>query len=338
MLAETNLFMETLPLEEPIDISKAMMRLTFKVVSRSLFSAGLQEKDLDRIDFIITELQHYVITQARQPYLIPWLILSGKRRYYARLKAEADKILFGIIESRRQSGEQNDDLLNMLLESRYEDTGEGMSDLQLKDESLILFVAGHETSANALAWTWYLLSRHPEVERKLLEEVLEVLGERDVTFEDLHRLPYTLQVIQESMRLFPPAWAIDRQAIEEDVAGGFRIPKGSIVLLFLYGVHHSPDLWEDPERFDPDRFAGEGMKNRSDFTYFPFGGGPRLCIGNQFALMEMQVVLAQMIRKFRFELLEGQLIEGQPLITFRPKYGIRMRLKARMPQDAVLKA
>ena len=215
----------------------------------------------------------------------------------------------------------------MLLDVRYEDTGEPMTDRQLLDESKIIFVAGHETTANALAWTWYLLSRHPEVVVRIREELERVTGGNNPGFDDLHRLEYTASVIEESMRLYPPAWITDRQANEADEVGDLKIPKDAIVVPFIYGVHRSERLWEDPEAFNPDRFAKEEKSRMPAYSYMPFGGGPRLCIGNSFAMMEMQMILATILRRFDIELVPDQTIEAQPLVTLRPRYGIRMRFK-----------
>jgi cytochrome P450 len=212
----------------------------------------------------------------------------------------------------------------MLLDARYEDTGEGMNDQQLFEECAILFVAGHETSANALAWTWYLLAQHPDVVQKAREELATVLGDRQPTFEELPKLEYLSQIIEESMRVYPPAWITDRIAAEDDEWNGIKIAKGVVVVTYFYGAHHSPNYWQNPEQFDPERFSKENKKQHIPFAYSPFGGGPRLCIGNNFAIMEMQLVLATMLRAYNFELIPNQTVIPQPLITLRPKTGIWM--------------
>lgn len=308
-----------------VDIYKYMMELAFSVVARSLFSADLKESELQRMAHLITVLQEFIIRQIRQPYLNWWFKLSGKLRRHEKLASEFDALIQGIIRERRQSGQQYDDLLQMLLDSRYEDTNEGMNDRQLFEEAAILFVAGHETSANALAWTWHLLARHPEVVQRARQELQEVLGDRTPAFEDLPRLPYISQIIDESMRMYPPAWITDRIALEDDECKGISIPKGIVVVTYFYGTHHSPLLWEDPERFDPDRFSPENAKRQKPYAYLPFGGGPRLCIGNNFAIMEMQLTLATMLRRYDFESIPDQKVEAQALITLRPKNGIFMR-------------
>lgn len=313
--------------EKPIDIGQRMMEVAFSVVANSLFSKNIAESELGRLSQLLTQIQEFIIRQIRQPYLIWWFHLSGEMRRHEKMAAEFQQIVFDIIKSRRNATEQHDDLLQMLLDARYEDTGEGMTDAQLFAESAIMFVAGHETSANALAWTWYLLAQHPEIVTKARTELDEVLGNRTPTFEDLPKLTYLTQIIEESMRLYPPAWLTDRIAAQDDEFQGIKIPKGSIVVTYFYGTHHAADLWENPAQFNPDRFAKEKKKQQLPFAYVPFGGGPRLCIGNSFAIMEMQLILAAMLRRFDFELLPNQEVEMQPLITLRPKSEIWMAWK-----------
>lgn len=310
---------------KPVDIAAHMMELAFDVVARSLFSTNLVEADLKRMAHTITVLQEFIIQQIRQPYLNWWRERSGALKQHETLAEEFSQIILNIIQQRRDAGETRDDLLQMLLDARYEDTGEGMTDRQLFEECAIIFVAGHETSANALAWTWYLLAQHPEIVQKARAELNTVLENRKPAFEDLPKLEYLTQIIEESMRLYPPAWITDRVAAEDDEWNGIQIPKGTVVVTYFYGSHHSADLWEAPEHFNPDRFSKENKKRHVPFAYSPFGGGPRLCIGNNFAMMEMQLVLAAMLQRYDFELIANQKIESQPLITLRPKQGIFMK-------------
>lgn len=308
-----------------IDVYPHMMELAFRIMARSLFSTDLPEAELRILSDNISALQEFIIREIRQPFLEPWFRLSGQVRRHEALARQSDEILLRFIRQRQQSGEAKDDLLQMLLDARYEDTGEGMSERQLLDETTILLVAGHETSACALSWTWYLLGQHPKVVSRLREELHEVLGDRQPAFKDLPRLQYTQQVIEESMRLYPPAWITDRVALEDDEAGGVRIPKGTTIIIYIYGTHRNSGVWDAPERFDPDRFAPEKRNDQPAFSYLPFGGGPRLCIGNNFAMMEMQLVLAQMLRHFDIEAPAGQEVTPLPLITMRPKEGVRLK-------------
>ncbi len=310
-----------------VDIYQHMMELAFRIMARSIFSSSMNEKELHSLSHNITVLQEFIIRQIRQPYFRPWRQLNGQVGRHEALAAEGNAIILDYIRRRRREGGDYDDLLQMLLDVRYEDTGEGMSDRQLLDEANILLIAGHETSANALAWTWYLLSQHPQVLEKMRREHEEVLGQRSPAFADLPQLSYTLQVIEESMRLFPPAWITDRVALDDDHIAGVDIRKGETIIIYIYGAHHDPAHWPEPERFDPERFQPERKKKQPPFSYLPFGGGPRLCIGNNFALMEMQLVLAMMARRYQPELVPGQQIVRQPLITLRPKYGVKLKMK-----------
>ena len=237
-----------------------------------------------------------------------------------------DRQLYALVDERRAMTNRPNDLLTMLLEARDADTGEAMSDQQLRDEAITLFAAGHETSSNGLSWILYLLSQHPEVLRSLRNEVDEVLGDRTPTFNDLPGLSYPMQVIKEGMRLYPPAFAIGREPIEDDVILGHRVPAGSVVFIAIAAVHRNPDWYERPTDFYPEHFLPEAEKERPRLAYMPFGAGPRMCIGNHFALMEMQLLLAMMVRRFNFELLPGHPIKPEPLITLKPRYGVKMRV------------
>lgn len=309
----------------PVDIYHQMMELTFQVVIKSLFSSGMTDEELSRISNNITEVQEFFIQQVRMPFLNPWFKLSGQTRAAAKKAEEMNYILLDIIKSRRSGEVVEDDLLQMLLEARYEENNEGMTDQQVLEEAIILFVAGHETTANAMAWTWYLLSQHPECVQKIRTELDTVLGNKTPSFDQLPQLEYLTQVIQESMRIYPPAWITDRVAIEDDEIKGHFIPKDSMVIAYIYGMHHDPDIWENPEAFLPERFSKSAKKERHSLAYMPFGAGPRLCIGNNFALMEMQLILAKMIQAFDLQLVPNQKIEIQPLITLRPRNGIKLQ-------------
>ena len=217
----------------------------------------------------------------------------------------------------------------MLVFARDEETGEGMTDKQLRDEMMTFFIAGHETTANALSWTWYLLSKDPMVLRRLEAELAQVLSGRLPTAADLPQLSYTLALLQESMRLYPPAWMVARMPLADDEIGGYHIPAQSIVVMSQYVTHRHPDCWENPEGFDPERMASHPPP-----AYFPFGGGPRVCIGNNFALLEARLVLATVAQRYRLELVPGHRIEPEPLVTLRPRYGVLMRLRPRTSTGA----
>ena len=245
-----------------------------------------------------------------------------------RAVRELDRIVYGMINERRASGEDKGDLLSMLLLAEDED-GSRMSDKQARDEAVTLFLAGHETTANALNWTWYLLAQHPEVEAKLHDELDTVLAGQPPTLDDLKRLPYTEMVMKESMRLYPPAWSFSREALEDIQLGDYTVPKGSVVAILGYLTHRDPRWWDAPEAFMPERFSEENEANIPRYVYIPFGGGPRICIGNSFAMMEARLLLATIASRYRLALSPGQKVEPQPLITLNPKNGLPMTLRVR---------
>jgi cytochrome P450 len=236
-----------------------------------------------------------------------------------------DQIVYRIIAEHRADSGANSNLLSILLQARDEQTGEGLSDSELRNETITFLLAGHETSANALAWTFYLLSQNPDVERQLRAELSSVLGRRSPTVEDLPHLTFTTMVIQEAMRLYPPIWAIERRAISDDVIKGFHIPAGSSVVISPYVLHRHEEFWPDAGRFDPMRFASRPR------AYIPFGSGPRFCIGNEFAMMEARLIVPMVLQACHLELVEGLAVEPQPSITLRPKHGLRMKVRPGPP-------
>jgi len=315
---------------EVVDVAREMTRLTLAIVGRTLFDADV-ESEADEIGQAMTTAVTLFGSTLTLPYseIIDRLPLPANRRF-ARAKARIDATIARLIAERRSSPGQHTDLLSLLLAAwDSEGDGTGMTDAQVRDEAITIFLAGHETTANALAWTWYLLSQNPAAEAKLHAEVDAVLGDRPPTAADFPRLPYTERVLAESMRLFPPAWIVGRRALEDREIGGFRIPRRSIVLACQWVTHRDPRYFPDPERFDPDRFLPEAKAARPKFAYFPFGGGPRVCIGEGFAWLEGVLVLATIARRWRLTLERGQIVTPAPSITLRPKYGIRMRLERR---------
>ncbi len=314
-----------------IDMYDQMQQVAFQVISQSIFNLNIDPQELDFAREHIDYLQAYIIKEIRTPFLIPYLKWSGQSGLAKKYAEELDDILLRLIRD-RQSGEASyDDLLQMLMDARYEDTGEAMSEQQLLDEVKILYVAGHETSANALTWTWYLLAKHPEWLDILRAEVAEVLGDRKPSYTDLPQLVKTRQVLQEAMRLFPPAWMTDRMALEDDEFEGIAISKGTMVATFIYGAHHHKDYWSDPDTFRPERFAEAHKANLKNAAYLPFGSGPRLCIGNSFAMMEMQMVIARMVTQYDVQLLSDEEIKPKALITLKPWNGLKMRVKKLAP-------
>lgn len=304
-----------------LDIHHEMMRVTLSVVAKTLFNADVDES-ADDIGKSLTELMGMfpLLVTPFGEYL-RLLPLPQSRRFDAAM-ARLDRTIYGIIEARRRSGRDEGDLLSMLLLAQdVEGDGGGMSDKQLRDEALTLFLAGHETTANALTWTLYLLSRHEAVERELHAELDRVLGGRLPEPADYPRLPYTEMVLAESMRLFPPAWGMGRLAMEDVPIGGWTIPRGAVVIVAPAVTHLDARWWPDPLRFDPLRFTPEGKASRPRLTYFPFGAGTRICIGEGFAWMEGVLILATLAQHWRVRITE----EARPLasITLRPRGGLR---------------
>jgi len=318
-----------------VDTHELMTRLTFRIIARSVFSTNLPEAELDRLAGLITELQTFFVRSIRQPYLRPWFWLRGRYRYHDALVREMRALLGGYIAQRQRANAAPgaappDDLLQMLLDVRYEDTGAPMTPDQVLDEALILLVAGHETSANALTWLLYLLAHHPAEARAVQAEADAVLAGRAPTFEDLPQLGKALCAVQEAMRRYPPAWITDRVALADDTYQGLRIAKGTLFSLYLYGLHHDAKYWDEPQEFRPGRFAADPARPLQPFAYLPFGGGPRLCIGMQFALTEMQLVTLELLRQFDVEWVAGQApVTMLPLITLRPKDDFQVRLRRR---------
>lgn len=308
-----------------IDISEEMMLLTSNVVLRTLFSS---RNDLDPKEVYrqMTGAQEYMVHRINHPFSIPFNYINGRHRQFLKDKNAFNSKIYELIDSRKVEDNPPNDLLTMLISAKDAETGEGMSHEQLRDEAVTIFAAGHETSANALAWTFYLLSQHPDVVKKMRKELEKVLGGRTPKFEDLRGLQYTKQVIEEGMRLYPPAHAVGREAIEDDVINGEKVKKDTIVLVSIFALHRSAKYYENPEDFDPERFRPEVVKARPKNAYLPFGAGPRMCIGNHFAMMEMQLILASIIQKFDFDLVPNQNVEMSALITLKPKKNIRLRL------------
>ena len=285
-----------------IDAYVEMNHLTFRIVARTLFANSLEEADLNRLSELVSTLQSFIVREVRQPYKRWWYKLHGDIRHHIQLAQEARDILRGVITERRQADVRPDDLLTMLLESTYEDTGLGMDDEQLIDECLILFVAGHETSANALSWMIYILGRYPEQLQR-------------IQHTDAEQQPGLIRnTILETLRLYPPAWVVDRISLADDQVLDYTLPKGTVWILYIRGMHRNPQYWDAPDQFKPDRWDQPGLNTDA---FMPFGAGPRLCIGEHFAMMEMQMILTEIITRNDFTLV-SKVIHEKPLVTLRP--------------------
>jgi cytochrome P450 len=313
---------------ETRDIAADMATLALAIVGRTLFGADVTGRTADVQEALTASVDMFNLITSPLAPLLERLPTPRMRRFH-RAQRTLDEIIFTIIAARRASGEDRGDLLSMLLLAQDEDDASRMSDRQVRDEALTLFLAGHETTANALAWTWYLLSRAPDVEARLHAEIDAVLGERPPAMKDVPRLTYTRMVLAESMRLFPPAWIVGRRALVDHEASGVTIPAGSIVIVSQYITHRDPRFYPDPERFDPERWTAEASRLRPKFAYFPFGGGSRICIGEAFAWTEATLVLAVLARRWRLRLAPDARVAPLPLITLRPRHGMPMRLSRR---------
>ncbi len=305
-----------------IDVYPKMLEIAFKVIGNALFSSAASDDELETIESAIFRVQQFIIKRVRQPFMQPLYWIRGDMKKYKNLAQEIEEVILGIIRSRKKLNKQPDDLLGMLINTRYEDTGEPMSEEQLLWESNILFVAGHETSANALSWMLYLLAKHKDAAVRLKNEIDSELGDQALSFEVLMKMPYLNAVIMEAMRMYPPAWISDRVSKKEDQIDGHVIPANTMVLALLYHSHHRDEDWQNPLEFNPDRF----LKTKNPNAYFPFGAGPRMCIGNNFAMLEMQIFLVQFIKKFNLDLATETDGTYEALITLKPKNGITLQL------------
>lgn len=311
------------------DIDREMMRLTLNIVGKTLFNANV-EKDAAQVGAAMS-----TIVAMFNFMLLPFSELLEKLplpqvRKLKNARKTLDEVIYKIINERRKSGEDTGDLLSMLLLAQDEETGGAMTDKQVRDECLTLFLAGHETTANALVWTFYLLSQNPEAEAKFHRELDEVLNDQSLTPEDYPRLKYTEQILAESMRLFPPAWTIGRLSTEAHEFGGFHIPEKSLVLASQFVMHRDPRFWNAPDEFKPERWNELSIKEAGNkFIYFPFSKGVRSCIGESFAWMEGVLLLAILGREWKLKLMPEQRIATQAMITLRPKFGMKMRVEKR---------
>lgn len=312
---------------ETRDVHADMMHLTLRIAALTLLSSDPSDK-AGEIGAALDVVLHEANARINSLLDVPEWIPTSRNRRYAQASQALDGIVMGMIEARRR-GEAEDDLLQMLLEAKDEETGERMDDRQLRDEVMTMFLAGHETTANALTWTLHLLSRAPSVARGLADEAGSVLGDRSPVSDDAARLDLSRRVLFESMRLYPPVWILGRAPSEDVSFGGYPIAARSIIFLPQWVVHRHPQFWENPEGFDPERFTPDRMKVMHKGQYFPFAGGPRMCIGAGFATLEGQLILSMLARRYRVDVVPGFHVEPEPLITLRPRHGLRATIHRR---------
>ncbi|MFL6336609.1 MAG: cytochrome P450 [Pyrinomonadaceae bacterium] len=304
------------------DIHQEMMRLTLDIATRTLFGTDIGDR-LEKAGAALDVITKRLVVQGGIFKFLSKFLPSPGRVRYLRAVRQLDEIIYAIIRERRSRALQDSSLLSMLLHAQDDDGGR-MTDQQLRDEVMTMFLAGHETTALALSWTWYLLARHPAAEAKLAEELERVLCGRAPHADDLPRLTYTEMVVRESMRLYPPAWSVGREALHDCQVGGYEVARGTQVIISQWVMHRDPRFFESPEAFIPERWADDMLKRLPEFVYFPFGGGPRLCIGNSFAKMESVLLLAAIARGHRLPLVNGDTVAPAPSITLRPSGAVRV--------------
>jgi len=313
--------------DEVRDIYRDMMRLTLEVVVKTLFSADVSG-DADQVGRVLSEIVKPFASQATLKWIVDNRLPTTTHRRFNAAANEIDKIIYRIIAERRREAIDNGDLLSVLLAAHDED-GSVMNDQQLRDEVITLFLAGHETTALTLSWAWYLLAKHPDAEKTFHRELDEVLGGRAPTADDVARLKFTESIAKESMRLYPPAYGLGREAAGDVHLNGFRIPKGSQIFIFPWVMHRDARYFAEPDRFLPERWTEDFTKNLHRYVYFPFGAGPRACIGNYFAIMEIVLLLATIGQRFRFSLEKDETIDVFPAMSLRPAKPIRVKIHTR---------
>jgi cytochrome P450 len=309
------------------DVQDEMMRLTLRIIGRTMFSVDIDDSN-SQLAKAFSEANEQVHHYVKSFFLLPAWIPTPRNLALRQTLRTLDSLVSRIIREHRTT--TRSDLLSMLLSVRDEFSDEAMTDRQLQDEVLTIVAAGHETTAIVLTWCFYLLSTHPDVERRLSAELTHVLGSRTPQLEDLPHLTYTAAVLQEAMRLFPPVWISECKAMVSNDVLGYRIQAGSSVLVFTYGIHRNERYWENPSDFDPDRFSPERAATRPRSTFLPFGAGPRKCVGDSFALMEAQIALAMIIQRYKLKVVPNHRVEIAPLVTLRPKYGLRVTAEPRV--------
>jgi cytochrome P450 len=309
---------------QEINFTQEMARLTIDIVSKTLFTSDITQQQMQMVWRNINFMNAVAARRTSNPLRLPWhypMPHHIRGRKYIR---QLDELIYGIINKRKQQTNPPHDLLQVLIEARYED-GSSMSDEQIRDEVMTVFVAGHETTVNALSWTWYLLKLHPDCERLLREESAPY-RDKELGFESVAELKYGACVMNEAMRLYPPVPAVGRQAVQDEEIGGYLLKAGSITVVSIGGLHHHPDYWPEPFAFRPDRFADFDTKGNNRYLFMPFGGGPRICIGNHFAMLEMQLINAMISAHVDMDLLSRD-VKPRAFITLKPDGGIRMRLR-----------
>lgn len=311
-----------------LSLADELMKLTQVIIMRAMFSTEVGGKAME-LGAAFDETLEALNRQLFMPFQFLNQLPTPANRRHKRALAFLDEFIYGLISSKRRSGEDKGDLLSLLVFAKDEETGKGIPDKQIRDELMTIFLAGHETTANALAWTWTLLGQNPWAEEKMVQEIDEKLQGRPPVAADIKDFTYMPMVLNEALRMYPPAWMFARHAVETDEVDGYTIPGGEMLFISPYVTHRHPAYWEEPDVFDPMRFMPERSEARHKYAYFPFGGGPRLCIGNNFALIESQLILARVLQEYHLEPLPGVIIRATPIATLQPRPGVPIRLVSR---------
>jgi cytochrome P450 len=311
---------------QEINFTREMAEVTIDIVAKSLFTTDVTANHIQTIWKNVNFLNESADAMLRNPVHLPWIFPTPRHLKMRRSIAELDELVYGIINRRKLEKNPPPDLLQLLLDARYEETGKGMNDLQIRDEVMTIFLAGHETTVNALSWTWYLLKKHKGAEEKLKEESIKFAGERDPAFEDVPAMIYGKNVMNESMRRYPPVPVVGRRSAQKDEVSGYLIKAGSEVAVNIAGLHHHPAYWPDAFEFKPERFEHFDLKGDNRFIFMPFGGGPRICIGNNFAMLEMQLINSMLASRVDMELVSED-VKPIALVTLKPENGVVMKLK-----------
>lgn len=308
-----------------VDINSEMVKFTLRFVGKSLFGSMMKDEVIERIGESITNIQEFMVKQIVQPYMIPWFRISGQSGKYQQMRRESDKLIMDYVNERRNEGSDADDMLKMILQTPYIDSKEFMSDEQVMIEILQLLVAGNETSSNVLSWTFYLLAKHPEYIEQIRSEVNGVYGSGELNYEGFRKLKNTINILNEAMRMYPPFWMVDRISVNDDEINDFFIPKNTMVSVYIYGVHHNEEVWNKPFDFNPSRFNADPGNQRHQFAHVPFGGGPRVCIGQNMAMMQILLVLVSIVRNYNFSLATDKPVGIHPMMILRPDGPIQLK-------------
>ena len=308
-----------------LDIHKQMESFTVRSVGRAIFGKQMQVSDYEKFVDVISEVQQYILKKIVQPYKKPWFRITGQDRKYQKIRREGDQVIMEYLIERRKTLGEGKDILEMIMTTPYKGTDEFMSDEKMRIEILQLLVAGNETSSTASTWAFYVMAKHPECILKIRQEIELVFGDDELSYQKLHDLKYTISVLDEAMRLYPPFWMIDREAQVADEFSGIEIPKGTTIVAYIYGAHQNEAYWQDALTFNPDRFSTENAKKQHPFAHIPFGGGPRVCIGQNMAKMQMLLVISAIVRKYDFSLTDDKELGMDASMLIKPDAPVNMK-------------